>query len=74
MNDLSQRLTDKLKKHETLTAEVARLETSIRADEREYWTERGFSVLPRRERLKAALAEDARALTPLEIWLESTAK
>jgi len=67
-------LSNDLRKLDAAIAEVNRLEAVVRKGEREYWTERGFSVLPRRERLKASMAEDAKMPTPLEAWLESTAK
>jgi len=67
-------LRDLLAKLEASQAETARLENAVRKAERIYWTERGFSVLPRRERLKAALAEDAKMPTPLELWIEGINK
>jgi hypothetical protein len=65
-------LTALLSRHATQKAALAATEAAIRHAEREYWTARGYSVMPRRERLLAALAEDAKAPTPLEAWLEST--
>lgn len=67
MTDLLQLLA----RQSAITAEAARLESAIKKAEREYWTAKGYSVMPRRERLLAALKEDATKPTPLEIWLEA---
>lgn len=66
MTDLLQLLS----RHATQKAALEATERHIKAAEREYWTERGYKVLPRRERLIAALREDAERLTPLEQFLE----
>lgn len=69
MTDLLQLLA----KHTTQAAALAATEAEIKKQERAYWKERGFSVLPRRERLLAALREDldrdAAMPTPLEKFL-----
>jgi len=74
MTDLMQLLSH----HATLTVQLAATEKDIRKAEREYWTTRGFSVLPRRERLIAALAEDAekeaKTPTPIEAYIEGLDK
>lgn len=63
-------LTTLLARQSAITAEAARLEAAIKKAEREYWTAKGYSVMPRRERLLAALKEDAAKPTPLEAFLE----
>lgn len=67
-----------LSRHTTQKAALAATEREIAVAERQYWTERGFSVLPRRERLLAALREDldreAATPTPIEQWIEGMSK
>lgn len=66
MTDLQQLIS----RHAIQKAALAATEAAIRHAEREYWTARGYSVMPRRERLLAALAEDAKRPTPIEAFLE----
>lgn len=63
-----------LSRHATQKAALAATEREISIAERAYWKERGFSVLPRRERLLAALREDAARPTPIEAWIEGMSK
>jgi hypothetical protein len=63
-----------LSRQATLQAEAARVEAAIRKAEREYWQAQGYTVMPRRERLLAALREDAKQPTPLELYIEGMAK
>lgn len=63
-------LLNLLSRQSTLKAEADKVEMAIRKAEREYWLSKGYSVMPRRERLLAALKEDAAKPTPLEEWLE----
>lgn len=65
-------LLNLLSRQSTLKAEADKVEMAIRKAEREYWLGKGYSVMPRRERLLAALKEDATKPTPLEEWLEKT--
>ncbi len=66
MTDLMQLLS----RHATQSVALAAIEAEIKKAERTYWTDRGYTVMPRRERLIAALKEDAARPTPLEKWLE----
>jgi len=59
-----------LSRQSTLKAEADRVEMAIRKAEREYWLGKGYSVMPRRERLLAALKEDAAKPTPLELYIK----
>lgn len=59
-----------LSRQRTLTAELATIEAAIKTEERAYWSARGYTVMPRRERLHQALQEDAFVPTPLEAYLE----
>lgn len=59
-----------LAKADQQRAALASTEAAIKVAEREYWTAQGYSVMPRRERLIAALREDASKPTPLEAYIE----
>lgn len=63
-----------MSRHTTQKAALAATEREIAVAERAYWKERGFSVLPRRERLLAALREDAAAPLPIEAYIEQVTK
>jgi hypothetical protein len=63
-------LLNLLSRQSALKAEADKVELAIRKAEREYWLGKGYGVMPRRERLLAALKEDAAKPTPLEEWLE----